>query len=883
MGEEEKRSVWVLALIAFVVLAALVVGLSVGLSTRDDDDDDESDKTNKASQGERMVMIMNDFERSSRTRATRSDTKSFKICGDSETLQTYAPAIAAMLKSTFGDNCIDVEGDYNFLGFQSLSTLFYRPSIEHNHDNGCDALQKYVDRYNDQDGGEFFSTKYAPSVWLVGETELFGEALPIEFLIGFDDRGGLEPDFLMSLGNIPVGWSPRHLKFLDDDSWLHDLESSSEVTKFMVTSRSIFSSNDCTVIRGVNLEFSVGDAFGAAYAGIIEFGSDFTISGWLNSKKSDLKLSSDSISIGFSPIDSIYSTDVSSLEPVCLEDDRRRKERKGIAPRDDDSPFSFSGVTIEILSLDEVPRLGVAFDFGLNYPYLTSTSGSFAGYTTDDYSLYLEGTIESLNMFEVLGEQIIPADFSTSIQTTMTVQSNLVMITGTLDASLELGSSSFEVTLSFHAENSDLVFMVEDLEISNLFEAVGDAVGLTSEQSETLGDIFSFGGTTFDLAIANGYNVFSHWPSSWPDTLSNQMVVPGLTVRSAASLKEIVTELLSPLEDVLPTSDISSKIPENEISLSLSIPALEGLDGILDTSIDLGIEISEEIDGTVIIDSLELYVNPLNVPPVIGGILSLRVLFPGETEMFDLAGFAEFDGSSLWIGASLVGVWEDPYGLKDFDVGNIIATVCIQAPPVPICGVGLGFYARLGDIQIEFLGQVSETIAFCGYVENLSLGSLAEFFYEANTDNDFPEVLDLILSTIGFEDLYVYYAPEDTVIGEVVLEAGMAFDGSVKLFHLIKAEGRIEITDRFVEELGITLKDVKISMSVSTSSLVSALADLIIKDCDNPICETIELLSGAIDASLTIDDLSLFDIIEGDLPSLTMSIKVSELSIDESI
>ena len=123
----------------------------------------------------------------------------------------------------------------------------------------------------------------------------------------------------------------------------------------------------------------------------------------------------------------------------------------------------------------------------------------------------------------------------------MTVQSNLVMITGTLDASLELGSSSFEVTLSFHAENSDLVFMVEDLEISNLFEAVGDAVGLTSEQSETLGDIFSFGGTTFDLAIANGYNVFSHWPSSWPDTLSNQMVVPGLTVRSAASLKEIVT------------------------------------------------------------------------------------------------------------------------------------------------------------------------------------------------------------------------------------------------------------------------------------------------------------------------------------------------------
>ena len=109
------------------------------------------------------------FERSSRTRATRSDTKSFKICGDSETLQTYAPAIAAMLKSTFGDNCIDVEGDYNFLGFQSLSTLFYRPSIEHNHDNGCDALQKYVDRYNDQDGGEFFST----FVFLFSEKNFF--------------------------------------------------------------------------------------------------------------------------------------------------------------------------------------------------------------------------------------------------------------------------------------------------------------------------------------------------------------------------------------------------------------------------------------------------------------------------------------------------------------------------------------------------------------------------------------------------------------------------------------------------------------------------------------------------------------------------------------
>ena len=41
----------------------------------------------------------------------------------------------------------------------------------------------------------------------------------------------------------------------------------------------------------------------------------------------------------------------------------------------------------------------MAFDFGLNYPYLTSTSGSFAGYTTDDYSLYLEGTVCSILPF----------------------------------------------------------------------------------------------------------------------------------------------------------------------------------------------------------------------------------------------------------------------------------------------------------------------------------------------------------------------------------------------------------------------------------------------------------------------------------------------------
>ena len=50
--------------------------------------------------------------------------------------------------------------------------------------------------------------------------------------------------------------------------------SSSEVTKFMVSSRTIFSSNDCPVVKGVNLEFSVAKlsaAFRAAYRGLFLF------------------------------------------------------------------------------------------------------------------------------------------------------------------------------------------------------------------------------------------------------------------------------------------------------------------------------------------------------------------------------------------------------------------------------------------------------------------------------------------------------------------------------------------------------------------------------------------------------------------------------------
>ena len=83
-------------------------------------------------------------------------------------------------------------------------------------------------------------------------------------------------------------------------------------------------------------------------SGIIEFGDDLTISGWLHSKRSRLKLSSDSISIGFSPFDSVYSINSSS---VC-EPELRRNVRKEIAPRDEDQVFSFSGVTIDVLSLE---------------------------------------------------------------------------------------------------------------------------------------------------------------------------------------------------------------------------------------------------------------------------------------------------------------------------------------------------------------------------------------------------------------------------------------------------------------------------------------------------------------------------------------------------
>ena len=91
----------------------------------------------------------------------------------------------------------------------------------------------------------------------------------------------------------------------------------------------------------------------------------------------------------------------------------------------------------------------------------------------------------------------------------------------------------------------------------------------------------------------------------------------------------------------------------------------------------------------------------------------------------------------MWISAYVDGVWEEFYGLEGFDVGNIFTTLCIKVAKPPICGGGLGFYARLGDIRIKFLSEIEfgdpESLEFCAYVEYLSLGSLVEFFYEINS------------------------------------------------------------------------------------------------------------------------------------------------------
>ena len=98
--------------------------------------------------------------------------------------------------------------------------------------------------------------------------------------------------------------------------------------------------------------------------------------------------------------------------------------------------------------------------------------------------------------------------------------------------------------------------------------------------------------------------------------------------------------MLSPLDDILPDAEIASKIPENEISLFLSVPALEGLSEV---SLDLGIEIAQVVSDEVTIDSFELSVHPFSLK--ISGTINLRVLFPGEEEMFGLVGVAEVDYS----------------------------------------------------------------------------------------------------------------------------------------------------------------------------------------------------------------------------------------------
>jgi len=147
----------------------------------------------------------------------------------------------------------------------------------------------------------------------------------------------------------------------------------------------------------------------------------------------------------------------------------------------------------------------------------------------------------------------------------------------------------------------------------------------------------------------------------------------------------------------------------------------------------------------------------------------------------------------------MIGTWDNLFGIRGFDVSNIVASIAFNplfcAVDLCISGFGIGFDLAMGPENIEFYG----------YVE---VPHLEKIFVEAGISGKNPYNLALSFKSIaiqwnkmigkktiqintndipadwGLKNMYFYIAPEAGNFGNKYYDAGFWFSGGFRLIGI---------------------------------------------------------------------------------------------------
>ncbi|MDW7694506.1 hypothetical protein R9C00_07125 [Flammeovirgaceae bacterium SG7u.111] len=143
---------------------------------------------------------------------------------------------------------------------------------------------------------------------------------------------------------------------------------------------------------------------------------------------------------------------------------------------------------------------------------------------------------------------------------------------------------------------------------------------------------------------------------------------------------------------------------------------------------------------------------------------------------------------SAGFAATMLGFWDEPFGVKGLSVGNVALEVGIGIVPPP--AVAAPIVGIAGSIAINELSGSAAVKAdtanpgnsmIAASFNRLYLNDVIQTFCEKKVYNQIPADIRNTVLDAGLEDVAVYVVPQPTTIGELFYEQGFRFEGKLSI------------------------------------------------------------------------------------------------------
>jgi hypothetical protein len=137
--------------------------------------------------------------------------------------------------------------------------------------------------------------------------------------------------------------------------------------------------------------------------------------------------------------------------------------------------------------------------------------------------------------------------------------------------------------------------------------------------------------------------------------------------------------------------------------------------------------------------------------------------------------------------ASMVGLWNEPFGTKGVMIGNVALDLGVSFPP-PLPTIGIAGTLQVGNFQgavaVKFDSAMPSRSMLAIAFNSLYLMDVINTFCGASVARAIPSSVASTILKIGFENVNIYIVPQPTSIGELTFEQGFYLRGTLNLWGL---------------------------------------------------------------------------------------------------